>query len=94
MTIVNITGTGNNISNIRTIKQVKISKKGPFVLIEIEANGFLTHMARNIAGTLIEIGRGRFPLGSMRKILRSRDRKQAGPCVPAKGLCLLEVKYR
>ena len=80
--------------SIRTIKQVKISKKGPFVLIEIEANGFLTHMARNIAGTLIEIGRGRFPLGSMRKILRSRDRKQAGPCVPAKGLCLLEVKYR
>ncbi len=80
-------------SSIRTIKQIKIFKRDPFIQIDIEANGFLTHMARNIVGTLIEIGRGRFPAGSMRKILRSKDRRQAGTCVPAKGLCLLEVKY-
>lgn len=81
-------------SSIRTIKQIKIVKRGPLIQIDIEANGFLTHMARNIVGTLIEIGRGKFLTGSMRKILRSKDRKQAGTCVPAKGLCLLEVKYR
>jgi len=79
--------------SVRTVKQIKIIKKGPFIQIDIEANGFLTHMARNIIGTLIDIGRGRFPSGSMRKILRSKDRKQAGRCVPAKGLCLLKVKY-
>ncbi|MFH0827272.1 MAG: tRNA pseudouridine(38-40) synthase TruA [Candidatus Omnitrophota bacterium] len=79
--------------SVRTVKQIRINKRGPFILIDIEANGFLTHMARNIVGTLIDIGRGRFPSGSMREILRSKDRKQAGTCVPAKGLCLLEVKY-
>ncbi|MFH1457859.1 MAG: tRNA pseudouridine(38-40) synthase TruA [Candidatus Omnitrophota bacterium] len=80
-------------SSIRTIKQVEIIKVGPLVQIDIEADGFLHHMVRNIVGTLIEIGRGRFPEGSMRHILRSKDRKQAGPTVPGKGLCLLEVKY-
>ncbi|KPK98632.1 MAG: hypothetical protein AMJ95_03170 [Omnitrophica WOR_2 bacterium SM23_72] len=79
--------------SVRTIKQIKIIKRGPLIQVDIEANGFLTHMARNIIGTLIEIGRGRFPVGCMRKILLSKDRKQAGCCVPAKGLCLLEVKY-
>lgn len=79
--------------SVRTIKQIKIIKRGPLIQVDIEANGFLTHMARNIVGTLIEIGRGRFPVGSMRKILLSKDRKQAGACVPAKGLCLLKVKF-
>jgi tRNA pseudouridine38-40 synthase len=80
-------------SSTRTIKKLKIVKKKDFIHMDIEADGFLCHMARNIVGTLIEIGRGRFPQGSMRRILRARDRKQAGPTAPAKGLCLLEVKY-
>jgi len=61
--------------------------------IEIEADGFLYNMARNIVGTLIEVGRGKFPPGSTQQILEKKDRKLAGPAVPAKGLCLIEVKY-
>ena len=78
---------------LRTIKRIKISKKKDFLYIDIEADSFLYNMVRNIAGTLLEIGRGRFLEGSMRKILNSRDRKQAGPTLPAKGLCLVKVKY-
>ncbi|MDD4013071.1 MAG: tRNA pseudouridine(38-40) synthase TruA, partial [Candidatus Omnitrophica bacterium] len=57
------------------------------------ADGFLYNMVRNIVGTLVEIGRGYFPPGSMRKILAAKDRKQAGPTAPARGLFLEEVKY-
>ena len=66
---------------------------GPLIIIDIEADGFLYNMARNIVGTLMEIGRGRFPKGSLKKILNSKDRKLAGPTVPACGLCLLKVNY-
>ncbi len=78
---------------VRTIKRIKISKDKSLLRIDIEADSFLYNMVRNIAGTLLEIGRGRFPEGSMHKILESRNRKAAGPTLPAKGLCLLKVKY-
>lgn len=80
-------------STARTIKKISIKKEKDLVHIDIEANGFLHNMARNIAGTLIEVGRGYLPEGSMRKILSSKDRTKAGPTAPAKGLTLLEVKY-
>lgn len=78
---------------IRTIKKLNIIQDNDLIYIEIEADGFLYNMVRNIVGTLIEIGRNRFPKGALKKILLSRDRKLAGPTVPACGLCLLKVKY-
>lgn len=80
-------------SPIRRIKKIKINKKGAIITIDIVADGFLYNMVRNIAGTLIEIGRGRFKKGSMNNILASKDRKKAGPTAPAKGLCLESIKY-
>ncbi len=90
----------------RTIKRISIKKlpscKGPLswgingaglLVIDIEADGFLYKMVRNIVGTLIEIGRGKFPEDSLEKILLSRNRKLAGPNVPAYGLYLLKVVY-
>jgi len=90
----------------RTIKRISIRKlssgQGPLtyglngislLVVDIEADGFLYNMVRNIMGTLIEIGRGRFPEGSLRKILLSRNRKLAGPNVPPHGLYLLKVTY-
>jgi len=78
---------------VKIIKAIKVARSGDIIRIEIEADGFLYNMVRNIAGTLIEIGRGRFPKGSMRRILSKCDRRLAGPTAPAKGLCLLAVKY-
>jgi len=78
----------------RTIKKLMLKKKGDFIEINVEADGFLYNMVRNIAGTLIEIGRSRFPEGSMSKILKNKDRKTAGPTAPASGLCLMSVKYK
>ncbi|MDD5725165.1 MAG: tRNA pseudouridine(38-40) synthase TruA [Candidatus Omnitrophica bacterium] len=78
---------------VRSIKRIRISEDKGLVSIDIEADSFLYNMVRNIAGTLLEIGRGRFPEGSMRRILKARNRKAAGPTLPAKGLCLVKVKY-
>lgn len=79
--------------SIRNIRRASIRKDGPVINIDIEANGFLYNMVRNIVGTLIEIGRGKFPPGSMRRILRAKDRAAAGPTAPAKGLSLVRVRY-
>jgi tRNA pseudouridine38-40 synthase len=61
--------------------------------IALRGDGFLRHMVRNIVGTLVEIGRGRWPVEQMAAILASRDRSQAGPTAPAQGLFLVEVEY-
>jgi tRNA pseudouridine38-40 synthase len=83
-------------SSVFRVQCSEFSVRGPqrgLIIIDIEADGFLYNMVRNIVGTLIEIGRGKFPAGSMIRILRSKNRKFAGPTAPARGLVLLKVKY-
>lgn len=78
---------------VRTIKRLKIIKNKDLIQIDIEADGFLYNMVRSIAGTLIDIGRGRFKTGYLKKILNFKDRRLAGQTAKAHGLCLLRVKY-
>ena len=80
-------------STVRDLKEIKITKKGKLIYIDVIANSFLYHMVRNIAGTLIEIGKGKLPPEALKKILLAKDRKSAGPTAPASGLCLMKVKY-
>lgn len=63
------------------------------VELVIAGNGFLRHMVRAVAGTLTEIGRGRWPVTRIDDILRTRDRALAGPTAPPQGLTLVEVSY-
>jgi tRNA pseudouridine38-40 synthase len=65
----------------------------PLVTYEIAGDGFLRHMVRNIAGTLVEIGRGRRPAAWAGEVLASRTRAEAGRTAPAKGLVLMSVSY-
>ncbi len=80
-------------TSIRTIKKLEIKKTGSFIAIDIEADGFLYKMVRNIVGTLLKIGSGKLPEGSMKRILQKKNRRAAGFTAPARGLCLWEVKY-
>lgn len=80
-------------SSIRTIKGIEIISRPPIIEIYIQADGFLYNMARNIAGTLIEAGRGRFKPGQVKEILEKKHRPLAGHTAPAKGLCLEKVFY-
>ncbi|MDE3200730.1 MAG: tRNA pseudouridine(38-40) synthase TruA [Acidobacteriota bacterium] len=69
------------------------SEAGALLIYRVRGNGFLHHMVRNVVGTMLEIGRGQFPAGSMRSILEARSRSVAGPTAPARGLFLHSVEY-
>lgn len=64
-----------------------------YLAFEIEADGFLRFMARNIVGTLVDVGLGKVSADEFKKILDSRDRSRAGATAPAHGLFLMEVRY-
>jgi tRNA pseudouridine38-40 synthase len=80
-------------SPIRTLKSAAIKKSGDFIEIWIEADAFLQYMMRNIAGTLVETGLGRFSVEDVGRILRSCDRTKAGRTAPPQGLYLVQVFY-
>jgi len=84
----------DNACNIRTIKKLEIKKKGKHLLFTIEADGFLYKMVRSIVGTLLEVGKGKMTITEFKRVSRSGTRSLAGATVPAKGLCLLKVKYQ
>lgn len=63
------------------------------IAIEIEADGFLYNMVRNIVGTLVQIGLRKRPVEWATEVLQAKDRKAAGPTAPPHGLFLLWVKY-
>lgn len=70
-----------------------IEDPGGILIFEIEAEGFLRYMVRNIVGTLVDIGLGKITAADFRTILDSRDRSQAGITAPARGLTLIRVSY-
>lgn len=65
----------------------------PLLIVDVTGDGFLRHMVRTLVGTLVDIGRGRWPSVEMAAILASRDRARAGPTAPAHGLFLVGVDY-
>lgn len=60
---------------------------------EVAADRFLHNMVRRLAGTLIEVGRGRTTVAQVRQALTTGDPRYCGPCLPPQGLFLLEVRY-
>jgi tRNA pseudouridine38-40 synthase len=84
---------GRDRDPVKTIKKLSILRKKDLIIIDIEGDGFLYNMVRNIVGTLILAGRGKVSKGGLKDILLARDRKKAGQTAPACGLCLIKVKY-
>lgn len=80
-------------STVRTLNRIEIEEEGTKILITFEGNGFLHHMARIIAGTLIEAGLHERTPESVTEPLRTRERKTAGRTAPAEGLFLVEAGY-
>ena len=81
-------------STVRTISTIRLRRSGPELRLDVEGNGFLHAMVRSLAGTLLDIGRGRLSPGRIRRMLRTGDRSLAGTTAPAKGLALVSVDYR
>ncbi len=80
-------------NTVRRIFRCELKHKGHRLILTVEGNGFLHHMVRNMAGTLLEVGRGRMSLEEFKRLFKSRDRTLAGFTAPAHGLILLRVRY-
>ena len=98
------TASGTTRTTERTVSRSRVARTdlsttpgvlrgGALIVYEITGDGFLHHMVRAIAGTLVDIGRGRWSIEEMREVLISRDRRRAGPTAPARGLFLVGVEY-
>jgi tRNA pseudouridine38-40 synthase len=85
----------NAISPVRTIFRAEVTKHDVPGLISIDVTGagFLRHMVRNIVGTVVNVGKGKYPAEHVGEILRARDRTAAGVNAPPHGLFLWRVAY-
>ena len=88
-------GTGSPRDHtLRTVTESSLKATGDGNLTyDIQANGFLRFMVRNIMGTLVEVGRGKISAQDVTKILQSKDRSRAGATAPPQGLFLIDVTY-
>lgn len=85
--------TSSTISTLQLPDLIASCGPGALICYEVAGSGFLRHMVRNLVGTLVDIGRGRFRAGAMEGILTSRDRAEASATAPARGLTLWRVEY-
>jgi tRNA pseudouridine38-40 synthase len=81
-------------STVRRVLGASITRKtSDRLIVEVEADGFLRFMVRNIVGTLVEVGQTKITPDDFLRILRSGDRSEAGPTAPPHGLFLIRVLY-
>ena len=78
---------------MRHVDFIEVQRRGELVIIDIQANAFLHHMVRNIAGTLIAVGKGRCEPAWVADLLERRDRSLAADTAAAAGLYLVGVEY-
>jgi tRNA pseudouridine38-40 synthase len=87
----------NRENSVRTIFRCDITDSDraekSWVYVDVEGDGFLYNMVRNIVGTLVEVGVGRWKPEKINEILEAKDRIAAGRLAPPQGLCLMWIKY-
>lgn len=82
-----------SLSPMRNVHFVEVQRSGDWLILDIQANAFLHHMVRNIAGVLMAIGQGERPVDWVQNVLRARDRSQGGVTAKPDGLYLRTVQY-
>ncbi len=80
-------------SPIRTLEEFRVFRAGEEVHIEASARSFLHNQVRSMVGSLVQVGRGLWPVSRMRDALDAKDRAQCGPVAPACGLYFTRVDY-
>ncbi len=80
-------------STTRVVHRVEWGREGALVWMDIEANAFLRHMVRCVAGSLLQVGLGKWTIGQFVESHRARERARSAPPAPPQGLCLVQVRY-
>lgn len=83
----------NSKTTMRNVTELEITRQGDFVILDIQANAFLHHMVRNIAGTLIKVGSHYREPEWMLEVLQAKSRRAAAETATADGLYLTRVVY-
>ena len=86
-------GYARSRGTVRTLQHLHLVRRRDGFDFVVQGSGFLYNMVRNIAGTLLDVGRGRLEPGAVARALASGQRTDAGPTAPAEGLYLLRVLY-
>lgn len=81
------------LNPVKNLTMLEIMQYGHLFLFEFRANGFLHHMVRNIVGSLVYIGHGRYPPAWIQMLLQSRNRTLAAPTFSPHGLYLAGIAY-
>jgi tRNA pseudouridine38-40 synthase len=84
---------GKRANPIRVLKKITVSQKGPNVILDYLGESFLHQMIRILSGTLVYAGWGKFSPEDVAGILKSKERRNAGPTLPPNGLFLMKVFY-
>ena len=80
-------------STVRTVYDVSIIEEGADLVIRVTGGGFLYNMVRIMAGTLLEVGKGKIEPGQIPEIIQAKDREAAGSTAPAHGLTLIKYEF-
>lgn len=78
---------------VRTVSHARLHRHGEYIVFDIQANGFLHHMVRNIMGTLFAIGRGELDIADVTRLLDAKDRRLAPPTADPDGLYFINAYY-
>jgi len=82
------------LTTTRTIQALRLLTRGPMLTLYVQGNGFLYHMIRVLAGTLLAVAAGKLTGEEITAIMESGDRRRAGKTMPPEGLCLEHVLYQ
>lgn len=80
-------------STVREIWEAQVEKTGDTITIEVEGNAFLPHQVRRMAGALVDVGRGALTCEDIAAMLEGNSDSATARSLPARGLCLMRVKY-
>lgn len=80
-------------SPVKTLTRLEIRRDGDMLVFDVDAGAFLHHMVRNIVGSLVYVGKGRYPAEWMQELLESRSRRLAAPTFAPDGLYLRHIRY-
>ncbi|MEQ1085784.1 tRNA pseudouridine(38-40) synthase TruA [Acinetobacter seifertii] len=78
---------------VRHVTHCRLFEHGRYLVLDIQADGFLHHMVRNIVGCLLEIGQGMYEIDHIDTMFAAQDRKAAGVTAPPDGLYFIQCYY-
>ena len=81
------------LGTVRTIRTVRVSRRGPLVVLRFEGSGFLYKMVRLLTGTLVRVAQGRLDAAFLRELLAAPGLRKTNYAAPAEGLYLTRVLY-